>query len=418
MMNAKGTRDLDPSAMIIREKIISILTKQFKRYGFMPLETPVIERFDVLASKYAGGAEILKEVFQLSDQGNRELALRYDLTVPMCRYVGMNPTLKMPFKRYQMGPIFRDGPIKLGRYREFWQCDADIVGSKTMRCEVELLSLALSAYKQLELPVVIRVNNRKLLNGLLEDLEVPSDKHVDVMLSLDKLEKMGRSVVENELVSKGISEENSKELIDILLNKTIDDLNLESEEGKQGIEELKEIRDMIPSEDVEIDLSLSRGLAYYTGTVFEAFLKESKIKSAISGGGRYDSMIPSFLQSKREYPAVGISFGLEVIYDAINEIKTDVLPSATDVFVISIQEDKKAFELAQKVRELGFNVETDLIGRSISKNLAYCNQKKIPYAIILGPDEVKNKEFKLRDLTTGTENCLKSENELQKIISR
>jgi len=176
LMNARGVRDFPPEEKILRNRVMDSLRYAFERYGFVPLETPIIEREEVLASKYAGGDEILKEMFRFTDQGKRKLALRYDLTVPFARYVGMNPTMKMPLKRYAMGRVFRDGPIKLGRYREFWQCDADIVGAKSMLADAECIKIAQLFFKSVGFDVKIEVNNRKLIDGILEAAGVPSDK--------------------------------------------------------------------------------------------------------------------------------------------------------------------------------------------------------------------------------------------------
>ena len=178
----KGTRDFAPEEKIARDKVVNILKDVFELYGFAPLETPVIERFDVLSSKYAGGAEILKETFKLKDQGNRELGLRYDLTVPMCRFVGMNPNIKMPFKRYQIGEVFRDGPIASARYRQFTQCDVDVVSSSSMATDAEIVSLIYAAFKKLDFEVTIKVNNRKLLNDILDYCGIEKEKQEAAIL--------------------------------------------------------------------------------------------------------------------------------------------------------------------------------------------------------------------------------------------
>jgi len=198
----KGTRDLRPEEAIVRNKIIITLREVFELYGYSPLETPVFERYDVLASKYAGGAEILKETFRFKDQGNRELGLRYDLTVPMCRFVGMNPNIKMPFKRYAIGEVFRDGPVEKARYRQFTQCDVDVVGIKGMTADAEIIALTQRAFKKLGFDVVIKVNNRKLLNDILSNSGVKKDKLDTVILTIDKLDKFGLEAVKKELKLK------------------------------------------------------------------------------------------------------------------------------------------------------------------------------------------------------------------------
>src|SRR3989344_2904730 len=187
----KGTRDLKPEEAIVRNKIVSALKEVFELYGYNPLETPAFERFDILASKYAGGDEILKETFKLKDQGNRELGLRYDLTVPLARYVGTNPNIKLPFKRYQIGEVFRDGPVASARYRQFLQCDVDVVGSSSIAAEAELINLIYTAFSKLGIEVVIKFNSRKLLNDILDYIGIEKSKQELAILSIDKMEKLG-----------------------------------------------------------------------------------------------------------------------------------------------------------------------------------------------------------------------------------
>ena len=194
LKRAKGTEDFIPEDKLVRNEIVSTLKKVFERYGFNPLETPILERYSTLSARYAGGAEILKETFRLKDQGKRELGLRYDLTVPLCRFVAMNPQLSMPFKRYEIGKVFRDGPITRARVREFWQCDVDIVGVKSTIADVEIIKLAIAAMKDLKLKCKIKVNNRKLLNEIIEYAGVKKDK-LNVILSIDKLYNIGKDNV-------------------------------------------------------------------------------------------------------------------------------------------------------------------------------------------------------------------------------
>ncbi|PIN81464.1 histidine--tRNA ligase, partial [Candidatus Woesearchaeota archaeon CG10_big_fil_rev_8_21_14_0_10_32_9] len=186
---AKGVKDINPEEKIKKNEIVQTIQKYFELYGYNPLDTPIIERFDVLASKYAGGSEILKETFKLNDQGERDLCLRYDLTVPFARYIATTPTIKLPFKRYQIGQVFRDGPIKAGRFREFTQCDADVVGSKDMLSEAELLKIASLVFNDLKIDVEIKVNNRKVLDAIMKKSGIPEDKWMSSILSLDKIEK-------------------------------------------------------------------------------------------------------------------------------------------------------------------------------------------------------------------------------------
>ena len=242
----KGTRDFSPEEKILRDKVVNTLKEVFELYGFAPLDTPILEKFDVLSSKYAGGAEILKETFKLKDQGARELGLRYDLTVPLARYIGMNPTIKMPFKRYQVGEVFRDGPVASARYRQFTQCDVDVIGSNSMAADAEIVGLVYSAFSKLNLEVVVKASNRGLLNDILDYCGVQKEKQEAVILSIDKLEKFGVNVVKEELKQQKIDE--SK------INKIIDIINVKGDNREKIIqlkkilknsEGLKEIEEMI-----------------------------------------------------------------------------------------------------------------------------------------------------------------------------
>jgi histidyl-tRNA synthetase len=407
---AKGVRDFPPEVKIVRQNVVDALTKAFELFGYVPLETPIIERLDTLASKYAGGSEIMKEVFKLKDQGGRELGLRYDLTVPMCRFVGMNPNLKMPFKRYQIGTVYRDGPIKLGRYREFWQCDVDVVGVKKMTADAEILNIAKVVFERLNLDVVTKVNNRKLLNGMLDYVGIEKSKRDAVILSIDKLEKFGSHVVKEELSEKGITYEKIQKILDVL-NEDLPGLKklITSDEGRQGIAEIEELLNLV---DVDFDVSLARGLSYYTGTVFEVFLKESPIKSSIAAGGRYDKMISEFLGSKQEYPAVGISFGLELITDVL---KDRAKKTNTKVFIIPIGTFKESLKIADKLRRAGINTDMDLLERGISKNMNYANTMGIPFVIFIGEDELKAKKVKLKDMDSGKEQLLSVEDAVERL---
>ncbi|MFH1849506.1 MAG: histidine--tRNA ligase [archaeon] len=403
LMNAKGVRDFAPDKKIARQRIVDTLREAFELYGFSPLETPVLERFDVLSSKYAGGAEILKEMFRLKDQGKRQLALRYDLTVPLCRFVGMNPQIKMPFKRYQIGRVFRDGPLKVGRYREFWQCDVDIVGCPDVTAEAEVLDLATRVFKSLGLKVVIKVNNRKLLNGIIDASGIKKDRE-GAILTLDKLEKLGQAAVEKELMEKGVASASIKALMKALKAKSLAEIGELGGEGSEGADELKRLFSKLKTygAKAELDVSLARGLAYYTGTVYEVFLRNSDVRSSIAAGGRYDRMIGEFLGSQG-YPAVGLSFGLDILSDVMDK---DERKSVTDVYIIPIQTYKESVKIASQLREAGVKADLDMMGRGISKNLKYADALGIPYVVFIGEDEIKKGKLKLRDMKSGEERFL------------
>lgn len=425
---AKGVRDVPPEDKIVKNQIVDTLKSIFELYGYSPLETPLIERESVLASKYSGGEEILKEMFTFKDQGKRKLGLRYDLTVGFSRFIGMNPHLKIPFRRYQIGKSFRDGPIKLGRYREFWQCDVDIMGCKDIGAESELLSIADKFLKKINLNAEIKVNNRKILKGILSYAEVSPDLEKATILTIDKLEKVGLEEVEKELIQKGLTQESVNKIKTNLLiqgnnQKKIEKLKslINSEEGKQGLEEMSSLIQLLKEYNTEItfDVSLARGLSYYTGTVFEIFLINSKIKSAISAGGRYDNMISDLLETQKEFPAVGISFGLDVISDAL-EKSSKPIKSTAKIYIIPVGVDEtnnlksKSIKIAEELRVGGINSCFDIMGKGISKNLNYANSLNIPFVLFIGEEEIKTKKFKLKNMETGEEKVL----ELKEIIKQ
>ncbi len=398
-------RDLGPEEKLLRDKVVKELIKVFELYGYAPLQTPLVESFDVLGAKFAAGqgSDVMKEVFKLKDQGKRDLGLRFDLTVPFARFVGMNPQLKMPFKRYQIGEVYRDGPIKLGRFREFVQCDVDVVGTKNMLADVELIKLSLDFFSKMKFDAYIEVNNRKLLQGLLLDCGV-SKKNLDrVIITVDKLKKIGVSGVKEELKAKGVTDDVIKEIVKVFSVKNLKDVEVNNSLGVEGLEELKELFKYFgKKENVVLNLSLARGLGYYTGTVFEGFLYDSKIKSSICGGGRFDDMIGMYL-GRGDYPAVGISFGLDVIVEAMKLEGFESKRSLADVYVIPIKTVKESFKIVSELRAKGVKADIDLIGRGISKNLDYADKLGIKFVVFVGAEELKKGKLKLRDMVTGKE---------------
>jgi histidyl-tRNA synthetase len=411
----KGVRDFPPEQKILRQKIADNLRSIFEVYGFQPLETPILELYETLASKYAGGSEILKETYKLTDQGERKLALRYDLTVPLARFVAMNPQLKMPFKRYQIGPVFRDGPIKVGRYREFYQCDVDIVGSFNMAADAEILRIVLLAFDKLGIDVQIRLNNRKVLDSLMEYAKISAKDREAAILSLDKLEKLGKDYVLKELKDKGIKDSSIKLLLPIVSKGTNNEvLNTLKEiiPKCEGIKEIEEVLKLTGSKKIIFDVALARGLAYYTGNIFEVYSSNKKFKSSIAAGGRYDRMINDFI-GRSGYPAVGIAFGLDIIYEILKEKETQ--KSLTKVYIIPIKTLLESFNIAEKLRKAGINTDMDLNDRSISKNLDYANKMQIPYVIFVGKQELEKDVVKLRDMKSGKEELLKVEDVIDKL---
>ncbi|MDP3989978.1 MAG: histidine--tRNA ligase [archaeon] len=409
---AKGVRDLPPEEKILKNQVVDTIRKTFELSGFSPLETPTIERYETLAAKFGAGADsdALKETFMLEDQGGRKLGLRFEMTTSLARYVAMNPTIKMPFKSSQIGPVFRDGPIKLGREREFWQCDVDVVGSRSMMAEVELISILTSVFRELEIPFIIKINNRKILNGILNQAGIKDVK--GALIALDKLDKIGQVGVEKEMRDKGYTPSQIKKLFSFISDKTtLSSIkkNLTDEGGKEGIRELEIILNylkLLKIKEIDFDVSLARGQAYYTGTVIEAYATKSTVNSSIAGGGRYDQMIGNFVGGNREIPAVGVSFGLTPLMEVLKNKTPLTKKTVAKVLVLPINTEEKSILIAQELREKGISVDFALISKGVSKNLEYANSLGISKVLIIGENELKKNKVLLRDMVSGTEQLL------------
>ena len=378
LKNLKGTRDYLPEEQKLRNKIRDTLEKVFLSYGYRPLETPMLCLMEILASKYGGGAEILKEVYRLKDQGGRELALRYDLTVPFARVIGMNPNLRLPFKRYEIGRVFRDGPIKTGRLREFIQCDVDIAGVKSTMAEAELMALSFDVFTELGLDIYISYNNRKFLIGALESIGISEEQISETVLTLDKVEKIGKDGVRDELKTQGVKEDFIEEIFKIFQKGRRPEEYLPASDNallREGKDELKELESYLESlglmEKSDFNPLLARGLEIYTGTVFEIFLSDKAMTSSIAGGGRYDNIIGSFIGNGEEYPAVGISFGLDVIYTVLTmeSDKNTPEPALVDLLLIPLGTEKETMHIAQNLRKTGVNIEVDMSRKRLKRSL-------------------------------------------------
>lgn len=407
VLRAKGTKEILFEEKIKRDKVISVIRNIFERYGFSPFETPTIQRFDVLASN--GGSEILKETFKLKDQGGRDLALRYDLTVPMCIAIALNPNIKLPFKRYEIGKVFRDGPVETERVREFWQCDADVVGSKSVAADAECIKIYDEVFKTLKIDVDIIINSRKLLNDILKYCGL-ENKSEEVLIAIDKLDKIGLNEVLKEI--EKVADKNQIEKLNNILKKKEDIDDLKKLLGEtEGINEIKELQKFCKIMNVKFifDVTLARGLSYYTGPIFE--VRSKKAKSSLGGGGRYDKMIGNLLR-KGDYPSTGMSFGLDRICMILNE---DEIKSQLKVYVIPINQNEKAIEIVTLLRDSGINADLDVNEKAISKNLDYASKLGIPYVLFVGEQEVKANKFKLRDMKSGKEEMLKKEDLIKKL---
>lgn len=404
LKNVKGSIDYGGKEAIIRNFISKTLQETFEKYGYSPLETSILCYYDLLALKYDEDNDILKEIYQVTDQGNRKLALRYDLTVPFAKYIASNKEIKLPYKRYEIGKVFRDGPVKKGRMREFIQCDVDSVGIGGQMIEAELMSIFVDGYKKLGIDIVIKYNNRKLMNGIIEMCGIDNDKINQVITIIDKIEKLSYQELNLEFYKIGIREEQITKLMKYLqmefseLRDSVKDIsNTKLKEGLDEVEELnKYIDELSLTEYVKFLPSLARGQEYYTGTIFEVYVADGSIKSSIGGGGRYDKMIGDFIGDGNEYPAVGISFGLDVIFEILKE--KQVFFNTTDVYVVPMGNNALALKVANELRKNDIKVEVDMNNLKLKKALSFVNEKGIPVAIILGENEIKENKILIKDM--------------------
>jgi len=432
----QGTRDFGPEVVRKRSHILNVIKNVFELYGFQPLETPAMENLDTLMGKY--GEEGDKLIFKIlnngldnpakekqvregfekilqgrNPKGITERALKYDLTIPFARYVAMNHgQLTFPFKRYQIQPVWRADRPQKGRYREFYQCDADVVGSNSLLNEVELADIYTTVFEQLKIPVEIKINSRKILMALAE-LSAGADRMMDITVAIDKLDKVGLEKVKEDLVQRGLNLQAISVIENYLsISGTNEEKILKAKEllsstaaGKKGIEELETILNYqltTQPSSVTIDLTLARGLNYYTGTIFEVKAKNVQIGS-IGGGGRYDDLTSLF--GVPNIPGVGISFGVDRIYDVMEEL--DLFPE--DVYIgsqvlffnLGEKEGKEAFRLAQQLRSRNIRCEIYHEPGKFDKQFKYAEKKKIPFVIIIGEEEIKENICKVKNISTG-----------------
>ncbi len=421
LRNVKGTTDYSPKEQYIRNYISDTLKSVFEKYGFKPLRTPLLCYYDLLALKYDEDNDILKEVYKVTDQGNRNLALRYDLTVPFAKYIAMNPNTRLPFKRYEIGEVFRNGPVKLGRDREFIQCDVDSVGIEGQLVEAEFVALYVEAYKKLGVDVVIKYNNRKFLSGIIVEAGISEELVTDTITIIDKFEKMTRPELEKEFQKIGLNNEQIEKLF-MYLNMNADELikiENSNETLAEGIQELETLKQYISElgllEYVQFSPSLARGQEYYTGTVYEVYVKDGSITSSIGGGGRYDKMITNFIGNGMKYPAVGVSFGLNVIYEILKDRKEFSEKALTDIFIIPMGTEIQCLKIAQDLRNAGYKVEVEMKNKKMKKALDYANNENIPYVLILGEDELTNNCITLKDMNNKTQEQINLDNLAEKI---
>jgi histidyl-tRNA synthetase len=442
----KGTRDFNAEEVAKRSYIMDTIKDQFKLYGFQPIETPSFENSETLMGKYGdegdrlifkilNSGEYLKKVsdeeLDLKSEGVitpkiSEKALRYDLTVPFARYVVQHQNeIEFPFKRYQIQPVWRADRPQKGRFREFYQCDADVVGSKSLLQEVEFVQLYDAVFTALNLSgVTIKINNRKVLSGIAEVIGA-QDKLIDFTVALDKLDKIGEEKVKEEMRSKGISEDGITKLQPLFslsgdFSNQISSLKTilsTSEIGAAGIEELEFINSTISSlglktAKLQLDVTLARGLNYYTGAIFEVSAPEGVKMGSIGGGGRYDDLTSIF--GKPDTSGVGISFGLDRIYLVLEELNLfpEAIKETTKVLFISFGEQEAMMSLhaVSKLRESGVKAEIypDAVtsGKQMKKQMNYANKRHIPFVVLVGEEELKNESYALKNMETGKQNSV------------
>ncbi|MGD9327838.1 MAG: histidine--tRNA ligase [Cyclobacteriaceae bacterium] len=448
----RGMRDFSPEVTVKRNFIFRSIRKTFEKFGFLPLETPSMENLSVLTGKY--GDEGDKLLFKVLNSGDfllkvedkeklisdsnllstkiSEKGLRYDLTVPFARYVVMNRNeIAFPFKRYQIQPVWRADRPQKGRYREFYQCDADVIGTDSLICEAEIALMVHEAFSKLGLrDYVLKFNSRKILEGIAE-IAGESERSETFFVALDKLDKIGLDGVKQELYNRDFSDDFVKNLVEIIsftgsnkakiefLKKTLKNSKI----GTIGIEEVEKVLLYINSfvgemSEIDFDFNLARGLSYYTGIIFEARATNVKIGS-IGGGGRYDNLTGVF--GMPDVSGVGFSFGIDRIYDVMDELQLfdSQEVSTTKVLITNFEENAEKFALRMlyKIRAAGINAEIYPDTVKLKKQLNYANKKNIPYVLIIGPDELKKAVCTLKDMVTGDQAELSIEELIKKLVA-
>ena len=404
--NLKGTTDYYGKDQLIRNKITDTLKETFIKYNYQPLDSTVLYNYDILAYKYKDGAEILNEMYTLTDQGNRRLGLRYDLTIPFCKFIANQKDLRLPLKRYEIGKVFRNGPVKTGRCREFYQCDVDVVGISGQVIEAEQMQMVVDIFTKLGIDINIKWNNRKLMSIIIEDSNISKDKVEEVIGIIDKIEKISRQDFIKELSKIEIDEETANKLLDNF-NKSLADYietyeNDERVVACEAIQEIKTLSSYIEklnlSDNTTFTPTLARGLSIYTSTVFEFFDKKERLTCSLGGGGRYDKIITDFIDDGNIYPAVGLSFGLEPIYTIIkDEMSSDNL---IDAYIIPMGTEVESLMLARNLRQNNINVIVEMNNRKLKKCFEYASKENIKYVIVVGSDEIQENMYTIKDMTT------------------
>ncbi|KAA3438560.1 histidine--tRNA ligase [Rufibacter hautae] len=436
----KGTRDFGPATVVKRNYIFSVIKRTFEKFGFLPLETPAMENLSVLTGKYGDeGDQLIFKILNSGDflskvsaqdleQGYKPLtrkvsekALRYDLTVPFARYVVMNRNdIAFPFKRYQIQPVWRADRPQRGRYREFYQCDADVVGTNSLLCEAEIILMMDEVLSTLGLDdFTIKFNHRGLLAGIAEAIGAHG-READLCVAIDKLDKIGQEAVNEELRQKNFSQESVEKLRPILnlagdiadLLPQLDTLLQDSEEGKRGLRDIRSMLSFLDSftvnkAKIQLDVTLARGLSYYTGCIFEVKVNNVQMGS-ISGGGRYDNLTGMF--GLPNVSGVGFSFGVDRIFDVLEELNLFPQESQTitQLLIVNFDEDSMCYSLPvlQTLRAAGISAELYPESAKLKKQMGYADQKKIPYVLLVGSEEMESGLLNLRNMRTGAQEKL------------
>lgn len=412
-----GFMELLPNEQILFNQIKEKIENTYKNFGFLPLDTPIIELSEVLLAKAGGETE--KQIYRFQ-KGDNDLSLRFDLTVPLSKYVAKNyGNLSFPFRRYQIGKVYRGERTQKGRFREFYQCDIDIIGDGELDLinDAELPSVIYTIFKSLGFDnFTIRINNRKILNGLFEEIG-QKENSVAILRIIDKIDKIGKEAVEKELQDLNVSKEAISKIMNFIAIdgfsdekiRKLKELNFASETFEIGVQELEYVvKNMrlfeIPENNFKVDLTIARGLDYYTGTVYETFLNDYRELGSVCSGGRYENLAEYYTDKK--LPGVGVSIGLTRLFYKLNElnlIKAEK-KSVSDVLIIPMVEDlSMPIRLATKLRDNGVKTEIYLNHKKLKAKFKYADKLEIPYVIIIGEDEINQNKFKLKDMKTGEE---------------
>ena len=412
-----GFMELLPNEQILFEQMKQTIESTYQSFGFLPMDTPIIELSEVLLAKAGGETE--KQIYRFN-KGDNDLSLRFDLTVPLAKYIAKNfGQLSFPFRRYQIGKVYRGDKAQKGRYREFYQCDIDIIGDGELDItnDAELPVVIYTTFKKLGFDnFTVKINNRKILNGLYESIG-QKENSVEIMRIIDKIEKIGEAAVKEEISKLGISDPDIEKIINFIkIDGTSDEkieklerLEINNQTYLKGVSEIKEvINDIrlfgIPEKNFSVDLTIARGLDYYTGTVYETFLNEYRELGSVCSGGRYDNLAENY--TDRKLPGVGISIGLTRLFYKLNElnlIKADK-KSISNILIIPMTEKKEVpFKLATDLRNLGVNTEVYLSDKKIKAKMKYADKLEIPYVIVIGDNEIETGKIKVKNMTTGEE---------------